>query len=159
MDNSNKAIAAHWELNRQIIDALGWQVTKLDTPEVYSGKDEAGKDFRIECWWTLVDGKGEAVMSAWQTPDLVWEHAPIPDYCDDLNLAWALFAELPAAYTPRLVRIITSAGSDGGFIYSTKAAVMSNETHDEDTAVFTSPATAICKAWLIWHEMNSSAAT
>lgn len=153
MDNSNKAIAARWNLNRQVVDSLGWQLKKLDTPEIASGKDEVGKDFRIELWWTLVDGKGEAVMDVWQTPDLVWEHSPIPNYSEELEEAFTLLDTLPSDFTPRLVRMLKPLNGDISFFW--RAMIIDNITHQQFEGEADYPSEAIVHCWLEWHRRTS----
>jgi hypothetical protein len=148
-------IDGQWKMNQIIAERLGWHLVKVHPPEIITGDNDGfGKPFRIELHWTMVNKHGKRVMGAWQTPELIYEHAPYPDFVGRLSKAIKLFEKVSDDYTPRLVRILVP---HGVMTHEWKAVIMGNVTDEQYEAMHENPATAICLAWLAYDDAIKAA--
>jgi hypothetical protein len=133
----------------------GWHIEKLPEPVIY----ETDKPFhvRIEASYLYVNEHGEHMMSPWQTEELAREHVEFPDYSTDLNIAWEL---LPINRHVRLVRHTDRGGAAHGLPNEIGAEIWNCDTEPATLEAFgaaDTPALAICRAWLTWHEAQAKA--
>lgn len=152
MDNSNEAIAARQSLNHSVTDRLGWHIMKVDPPEIMEGDDPLIGHYRIVNKWTLADGNNRPVMRPWSTVGNVWEHAPIPNYSEELETAFTLFDLVPEEYTPRVVRLLKA---ESVLAYFWRAVIIDNTTKQTFEGDADYPAEAITLCWLNWHRRTS----
>lgn len=89
-DNDKIAELTPEQLNEAIALKLGWHIVTLDTPEIIRPKPENGTEIEIKLHCHVADGEGNKIGWNWQTPELAWEHAGIPDYCGDVREALQL---------------------------------------------------------------------
>lgn len=81
------------ETDRIVAELAGWRVVKLDIPVIYEGIHPDFTPYRIVCQYALFDNKGVQRTTAWQSPDLAWEHCEYP-YSTDANVALELLNSL-----------------------------------------------------------------
>jgi hypothetical protein len=133
--NEDVELVGSWALDERIVKKLGWHVVTLDEPERI-WVPNPGVELVLTCY--IADERGERVMDNWQTPELCWEHCPIPSFSSDMNEA---------------LRLVKG--------YDVKMKVWANGATSVDISSGTiqyhgysmeSPATAVCLAW--WEAQN-----
>lgn len=72
------------ELDREIVELLGWRIITLDEPEVIE-HEHAGKPYRTLLTAYMADENGQRVSENWHDERSVIEHAWIPDISSDLR--------------------------------------------------------------------------
>lgn len=136
------------ELDQEIAFLKGWKITEIDTPVVYEGDEPRVGHYRIVCPYRLVNDKGEFETSAWQTHDLVLEHAEFPEFSASVDVALTL---IPVGVSFELTHDYLT--SERPSVMCWFASIWPFSTNQGKSPT---PALAICRAWLQWRNTRTN---
>jgi hypothetical protein len=135
----NETIAKYGATNLAIAESLGLKPIKLDEPIILDWFEKTlGQQVHIEKWW-YYELDGENISGTWDTKENAFEHAEIPDYVTDLNVAIKLIID------HFRLELTQSSDDDRG---KWLAKYLDPDYKAATYAWSDNPAEAICIAWL-----------